>query len=753
MGRKREIATAKRLFGLTRLVTLTGVGGVGKTRLAIQVGRQIGRTLPDEVCYVSLAELHDPSLLQHTVATSLGLHKMSGQAQPLEIVLEHLAPRRTMLVLDNCEHLLAFCADLAATLLSGCPDLQILATSREPLGIPGESTLPVPPLSVPPLAAHGAGTALDQYDAIGLFLDRAASAVPGFELTEHNRRAISELCCNLDGLPLALELAAVRLRALSPEQIVERLADRSELLAAGSGIPARQRTLSALMGWSFDLCTPDEQLLWTRLSVFAGGVELDAAEGICADDRITRGHVLALLVSLVDKSILIREDSSGRARYRLLETVREFGRAKLRETGELFDWRRRHRDWYSELVDTSISRHITTGGSEPRELLRRDHANLRAALDFCLGQPGEATAGLHMAATLYYYWLMGGHLSEGRHWVDLLLTADTEPSETRARALFVGASLATIGGDLTAADQMLDRALSDAEGNAAIRALVGQGRGLLGLFRDDLAGAIGQFEAALVIFEQTDDEIGEAFTLFLYGLAAALHGDSDKARAAHVRCQQLTESKGEVWIWSSSVYTIGVDAWLRGDHAEAMRLQRAVLLMKRPLMDYIGIAECIESIAWIEATNRRCARAATLFGASDSTWREFGMPLAMLPVLQRHRDSCERLARTIGKRAFEAAYREGARMTIEQALAFALEEDTPTPAATTDQFALTKRELEISELIGQGLSNGDIAKQLVVSRRTIEGHVQHLMAKLNFTSRTQVAAWVATKPGSHPAVH
>ncbi|HEX3789759.1 MAG TPA: LuxR C-terminal-related transcriptional regulator, partial [Pseudonocardiaceae bacterium] len=545
--------------------------------------------------------------------------------------------------------------------------------------------------------------------------------------------------------------AAVRLRALSLEQIVERLADRCNLLAAGKGAPARQRTLGALMGWSFDLCTPDEQLLWMRLSVFSGGIELKAAEGVCADERITRPDVLGLLISLVDKSILMREESDGRVRYRLLETVREFGQAKLRESGELLEWRRRHRDWYLELVDYAISRWMTAGQSERLELLRRDHANLRAALDFCLGQPGEVTAGLHMAGTLYFYWLMGGLINEGRHWIDLMLTAGTDPSQTRARALVVRANLATLGGDLAVAERMFSQALEEAGDIPQIRAAVGQGRGLLAVFGDDLVGAIEHYEEALRTYEHADDDTGEAFTLFLYGLAVALHGDSDKAQAAHRRCQELTESRGEVWIWSCSMYTVGVDAWLRGDHAEAMRLQRAALLMKRPLIDYIGIAECIESIAWIEASTRRHLRAATLFGASDTTWREVGMPMSVLPEWRRHRESCVRLAQAIGKRPFEAAYREGARMSLEEAVAFALEETKPATAAD-DPSALTPRELEISELIGQGLSNGDIATTLVLSRRTVEAHVQHLMAKLNFTSRTQVAAWVAGKAGDQPTL-
>lgn len=732
---------------MTRLVTLTGVGGVGKTRLAIQLARQVGRSFPDGVCYVSLADLRDPGLLRHTIATALGLHKYSGQ-EPLDILTEHLATRRLLLVLDNCEHLLTFCAAFVSALLETCPDIRVLATSREPLGIAGESTLPVPPLSAPPAPDSTAGTpraALAQYEAIGLFLDRAASAVPGFELTEHNHRSVAALCHNLDGLPLALELAAVRLRALSLEQIIERLADRCELLAAGGGAPARQRTLGALMSWSFDLCTPDEQLLWTRLSVFSGGIELEAAEGVCADARLPHPHVLPLLVSLVDKSILMREEHDGRVRYRLLETVREFGQAKLRDTGELLDWRARHRDWYLGLVNHTMSRWNTAGQSERLDRLRRDQANLRTALDYCLGQPQEVGTGLHMASTLYFYWLMGGFLGEGRHWIDLMLSASSGPSTDRAKALYVGASLATLCADMAVADRMLNDALFQAGDRPEIRAYVGQGRGLLALFRDDLAEAIDQFESALRTFETIEEVTGEAFTLFLYGLATALNGSSEKALGAHRRCQLLTESNGETWIWSCSLWTVGLDAWLRGDCAEAMRLQRTALLMKRPLSDHLGIAECIEAIAWIEATERRHERAAILFGAADTSWRDVGMPLRTLPGLYRHRQTSGRIALAVGKRPFQAAYRRGARMSLAEAVAFALAETEPKGTATPGHDGLTRRELEIAELVGQGLSNNDIAQTLVLSRRTVEAHVQHLMAKLGFTSRTQVAAWVAGK--------
>jgi predicted ATPase/DNA-binding CsgD family transcriptional regulator len=740
VGRKREVTYAKRMFGLTRLVTLTGVGGVGKTRLAIRLARQARRTFPDGICYVPLADLRDPALLRHTIATALGLHEYSDGDPQFDPLIEYLSTRRLLLVLDNCEHLLAFCADFVEPVLRSCPDIRVLTTSREPLGIAGESTLPVPPLPIPELRCPR--TALAQYEAVGLFLDRAASAVPGFELTESNHHAVAELCRNLDGLPLALELAAVRLRALSPEQILTRLADRYELLAAPGSAPARQRTLGALMTWSFDLCSADEQLLWMRLSVFSGGIELEAAEGICTDLQIATTDILGLLVSLVDKSVLMREERDGRVRYRLLETVREFGQHKLRGAGELLTWRRRHRDWYSDLVKRAISCWSSAGQTERLDRLRSEHANIRAALDFCVGQPREVAAGLDMAGRLYFYWLTGGLLSEGRHWIDLMLGSLTDSGPIETKGLFVGASLATLCGDMTSASLMLDKALESAEKNHENHAYVDQGRGLLALFTDDLDEAVSRFEVSLRTFERVDDVTGTAFTFFLYGLATALSGQSEKTAEAHRRCQELTESNGETWIWSCSLWTVGVDAWRRGDYAESTRLLHSALRMKRPLNDHLGIAECIESIAWVAATQRRYARAATLLGAADTGWRQVGMPLRTLPGLHRHHAECERIAHSIGARPYETAYRAGSRMPLDEAISFALEEGGIRPV-TIDSVALTPREMEIAELIGQGMSNKEIAAALVVSRRTVEAHVQHAMAKLAFGSRAQVAAWVA----------
>lgn len=746
-GRVHEVRNAKRLFSRTRLVTLTGVGGVGKTRIAIQLGRELRSSFPDGVCFVPLADLRDPALLGQTIAAALGMRDTARQG-PDEALTRYLSTQHKLLVLDNCEHLLAAAAQLCAKLLASCRELSILATSREPIGVDGENTSVVLPLAVPDPSVSLAG--LTQYDAVTMFVDRATAAVPSFKLTSANYRAVAALCHTLEGLPLALELAAVRLRALPVEELVARISDRHDLLEGSRGAPERQRDLRALMSWSYDLCTPEEQRLWMRLAVFSGGIELAAAEDICSDERLPRGAVLRPLTSLVEKSILMREDHGGRARYRLLEIVRQFGLQKLREHGGTGQWRRRHRDWYLHLVDRTVTDWSAASQTEQLDRMRADHANLRAALEFCVEEPGEVLDGLRMASSLYSYWLMRGLLSEGQLWIDRMLAIATEPGPARSRGLFVGASLATLRGDLAAGSRMLAEASEIAQrlGDQESLAYVVQGRGLVALYADEIEAAFALFQESLRLFEHVGDHTGAAFTTFLYGVAAMLRGDSVHVALAHARCRELTEAKGEGWIWSSSLWVTAVDAWRQGEPDRAAELLRSALRLKRPLDDHLGIVECIEALAWVDATNRNRERSATLLGAAERIWRGMGMTASTLPGFDRFHSESKRVARAIGERPFEAAYRAGQQMTFGEAVDCALGEPTPyRPLAdhVDARARLTRRELEVAGLIAQGRNNREIAEGLVLSRRTVEAHVQHLLAKLGFTSRRQIASWVAER--------
>lgn len=754
VGRRRELAEAKRLFTLTRLVTLTGVGGVGKTRLAIRLARDLARDLRHGVCFVPLAELRDPELLGHAVADALGLRD-SSREWTTDILAAHLADKQMLLLLDNCEHQLDACAALVGELLARCPALRVLATSREPLLVSSESTFPVPQMTMPDTDCLEL-SALTQYDAVNLFLDRAASAVPSFALTAENHLDVARLCHALDGLPLALELAAVRLRALSLTQILTRLTERYSLLTIGSrDAPARQQTLRSLIAWSYDLCTPDEQLLWARLSVFSGGIELDAAEGVCSDELLPRDDIFELLASLVSKSILIREEHGPVVRYRLLETIRQYGVEQLRQIAEWRAWRLRHRRFYSDLIARTSANWVAAGRVEVINRLRRDHANIRAALDFCGGDQAEATSGLQMASDLYFYWITRGHLSEGRHWLDVLLKLDSLPDESTVRGLHVAASLAVLQGDTAAAARLIDEGQASAEriDDRAGSAHIVQARALVALFEGDHGRAITLFRDAVEVFEDVGDRNAEYFTLILLGLAHVFRGDGDAAAECHRRCRAMTRPGDESWGWSYALWVAGLDALRCGAHERAKEHITESLRIKRAFDDRLGIAECVEALACVGALAGQGERAATLLGAADSIWKALGIAVTALPGLLEYHQRCTEAARGIGARPFTSAFDRGRSMPLDRAMAFALDErDDESPASppqAPSTAALTRRETEVAALVSRGSTNRDIASGLGISRRTAEAHVENILVKLGFTSRTQIAAWVAGQ-GAHP---
>jgi len=376
VGRRREIEQTKRLLS-TRLTTLTGPGGVGKTRLALRVAGDLPRAFPDGVWLVELADLRDPALLAHTVADQLGIRDPASR-WVLTRLADFLGSKHLLLVLDNCEHLIDACAVLADSLLRACPDLRILATSRQPLRTAGESCLLVGPLA--------------QCEAVNLFADRAAAVLPGFTVDERNAAAVASLVRQLDGIPLAIELATVRLRALSVDQVLERLSDRYRLLTRGTrSAPPRQQTLRSLIDWSYYLCTERERTVWARLAVFAGGFELDPAEDVCAGADISNEDVLDVVASLVDKSVLLREEHGPLVRYRMLETIRQYGQERLAEAGEEELLRRGHRDWYERLVERFEAEWLGPDQAGWLTRLRLEHGNLRAAMDYCLTAPAPAT--------------------------------------------------------------------------------------------------------------------------------------------------------------------------------------------------------------------------------------------------------------------------------------------------------------------------------------------------------------------------
>jgi len=752
VGREREVAGLRRVLADSRLVTLTGPGGVGKTRLALRAAAEVDRGFRDGVCFVELAGLHDAALVPQTVAATLGLQG-PAKHQPIDSLVEFLQSRQLLLVLDNCEHLVNACAVLVETLLRSCPELRILTTTRQLLHVNGEHIVAVAPLPVPTTDRAETPESLSRYAAVQLFVERAASVHPGFHVDERNQQAIAEICRRLDGIPLALELAASRLRALSVHQLQERLDDRYSLLTGGNraALP-RQQTLRALIDWSFDLCSPVERVLWARLSVFGDGFELDGVESVCTDEELDAGEMFDVLASLVDKSIVTAEQRDEGIRYHLPETLREYGHERLSAE----DWQtlaRRHRDWCRELVDRAAAGWFTSDQVDLFTRLRREHANIRSALGFCLGEPDEAEAGLAMASALRFYWLMSGSLSEGRHWLDRLLDQHPAQDRTRLDALRVNGHIATLLNDYGGADLLLEeaRSLAAALGDRASAAGVTQVCGLAALFQGDAEKAAALLGTALGEHLALDDQASAAYDGVQLALATVLLGDHARALELIEESLRICEASGENWTTALALFALCVEACRKGDQERAVEAGRRSIQLRRELNDRRSIGLSFEALAWSAAAGSDAVRAARLFGAAQAVQEAIGTSLKALGHLAELHDVYEPVARkALSDAGYEREFRAGRELVFDDAVAYALGGEATTtdqaPSAAPDAgtaAGLTKREREIAGLVARGMSNKEIAAALVISQRTAEGHVEHILAKLNFTSRTQVATWVA----------
>ncbi|MDV6244860.1 protein kinase domain-containing protein [Rhodococcus opacus] len=744
VGRRHELTEAKNLLAGSRLVTLTGIGGVGKTRLAMRVAASVQRDYADGVRLVELGELRDESSLVDAVAAAVGVRDHS--ARPVrEVLIEFLVLREVLLVLDNCEHVVDAAAELAETLLRVCPELRILATSREPLVIGGEAVLRVPPLAVPDPGRRTSLRGLPKYDAVTLFAERGAAAVPGFALTEGNSVTVAGICHRLDGLPLPIELAAARLRAMSPEQILERLTDRYTLLTRGSrGAPTRQQTLRLCIDWSFELCIAGEQLVWGRVAVFAGSFELDAAEQVCGEG-IDPDELLDTLTSLVEKSILIREEHGSVVRFRILETLREYGYEKLEQTGKGIALRRRHRDWYEALALDAETEWISARQLDWIARLKREQPNLREALEFCIDD--DPAAGLRTAAALYWFWLSQGLYNEGRRWLDRLLVRQSGPPTLEwVKGLFCDSVMANVQGDLRVGAALVEegRVLTAQTDDRMIRALVDCADGMLALYNGDLTAACPYLETALAEFSERGERALEISVGYGLGLAYGLSGLTQQSIECHERVLATTEKYGERMYRSYSLWALAIVVWRQGDTDRSVQLLEQSLELTRQVHSPRIATAGLEALAWIACELDDAPRSAVLLGAAEELARSMGTPAVMFSNLRVYQIECESRAREkIGDKAFGAAHRRGQGLGFDAAIAYALhEQPTSTSTDADTSVRLTKRERQVADLIAEGLTNQAIADRLVIAPRTAQGHVEHILAKLGFTSRTQVAAWV-----------
>lgn len=641
VGRERELTQLKHLLTTSRLVTLVGPGGCGKTRLAIQIAEDSLSQYPDGIWLVELGGLSDAALIAQKAVSVLGLGEES-ERPPLDILTNYLRVKNALLLLDNCEHLISACAQLAETLLQTCSNLSILATSRETLGIAGENALSIPSLSVPepslvsPIAINLPSN-LMAYEGVRLFIERVVAVQPNFKLTNANALAVAQICYRLDGIPLAIELAAARVKALSVEQIAARLDDRFRLLTSGSrtALP-RHQTLQALIDWSYDLLDEEERVLLCRLSFFAGGWTLEAAETVCAGDAIQAHDVLDLLTHLVDKSLVLVEERNDETRYRALYTIQQYAREKLLQASDAARVRTRHLDFFVSVAETAESELRSARQLTWLNCLEVEHDNLRVALGWAQ-RSAEPESGLRLAGALFWFWLLRGYTNEGRRWLEEMLTLAGESGRTRAhaKALWAIGFLAVGQGDLIAGRSRLDESLAifreqdDQKGIAD--ALLGLGR--TAYYQGDYAAARSLYEESLSISEAAEYQWSGAQALSRLGMVILIQGDYAQARLHFEESVRRFRELGDKWSLSYSLNALGDEALRRGDYAIAQSVLEESLTIFQELGSKSGIAMSLSELGWLALSQGDYLTARSRLEESLVLRREMGYRVGMAIAL------------------------------------------------------------------------------------------------------------------------
>jgi predicted ATPase/DNA-binding SARP family transcriptional activator/DNA-binding CsgD family transcriptional regulator len=796
VGRDHELKEINRALTMSRLLTLTGAGGSGKTRLALEVAREHLSIYPDGVWLAELAGLSEGDLIPQAVATSLRVLERPGE--PLtETLIEALRDKELLLVMDNCEHLVDEAARLVDTLLASCPRLRVLATSREPLAVPGEVNLSVPPLSLPATTGEATAEALMSYEAVRLFVDRARLRLPGFEVTREDAQVVARVCRKLDGIPLAIELATARMGALALEQVAQRLEVTLDVLGGGSRTAAaRQRTLRATLDWSHDLLSENERALFRRFSVFAGGWTLEAAEAVCPGGGIDEDEVLDILGGLVDKSLVVAgTEGGGAVRYRMLEPVRQYATEKLEESGEADDVLDQLAEFFVILAEEAESALLGANQGVWLDRLQTEHDNIRAVFAWALGN-GDKSLGLRLAGALVEYWMACGLYDEGRGWPEALLAEEGEADAlTQAKALETVGWLAQEQGDFERADEAANEGLdlaAEAELRSAVKARFLRILETAAFHRGDYERTRELAERSLALSREAEDRRGIAWSLTsLAGVASAqgdgkralelsveslalarelggtdlghmllnsgyeflLQGDYERAMALNEEAAALAREQGDKYRLHYSLDNLGWAALMRGDHRHARASFRENLVLCQELHDKLIASESLEGLACILGARRNAERTAKLFGAAETLREAVGF--SQSSAQRALREPYLAAARSqLDEAAWEAAFAEGQKMTFEEAVEYALASEersltsTPVPKkslADEQAIVLTRREEEIAVRVAQGLTNRQIATELMISEHTAATHVRRVLKKLGLRSRAQIGSWLTDR--------
>jgi predicted ATPase/DNA-binding CsgD family transcriptional regulator len=742
IGRRSELAELRKKLAAARLVSLVGPGGVGKTRFAIRAGTDLARGFRDGAWLVQLAEVEDSTLVGNAVMAALDLRDQAA-TEPLALVLSYLRDKELLLVVDNCEHVLGAAAQLVTEVIQAAPDVRVIATSREPLSVPGEHVIPLPPLELPH-AAQPLGQ-IRQNEAVMLFTERAAAAAGKFELTASNQAAVVDLCRRLDGLPLAIELAAVRTRVLTAEQVLERLTDRFGLLTGGShaAIP-RHQTLRTTIEWSHELLAAGERTLLRRLCVFAGRFTLEDVEAVCTSDDVPAEHGLDLLSSLVDKSLVMKEDVKGLAFYRLHETMREYAGFKLREAGEEEAVQLRCADYYVSRCQRSAAQ-ARYGLVEWLEWMDLEIDNVRSILRRCLAR-ADFERGIVLASSLGWYWDTRA-TTEGVRWLDALLGPGGGSPEVRAQAYFMRGFLAVLQSDPTAARPALERAVAAAR-EAGLPGLLSESLSMASM-AENLAGDRALAERLLnesqVITAGLDDLPVRLMFLQARAFNGLFEGDLDAVRSASSEGARLSRDTGDLYSLDMMLMNLGFAALLEGDLVEAKPLYTEALRIAHQIDHRVAQSYLLGALGFLAAASGEPRLAAQLLGTADAMRTKAGSNVVgfFAPFLAQATESA---IAALGASRFEAELSAGRGMNRGAAVGLALGESAHLAAAASDDAArglLGKREAEVAQLVAEGLSNKQIGARLFISERTVGSHVRSILNKLGFNSRAQIAAWIS----------